>query len=175
MGDNEYQGFQFYNIDTNTPNVLTDSGLATETIDLNRIFAVQITRTGSFDLSELRASTFGRLLNALPIPTLLVDGSSEIIFANKACGSVESAASLEGTPFPSLFVSTEASNNARNLLQKVLASRKRTSAVAVLQLPKGRIWGRLHLRSLRISSARMVMVLIARKGMVRRVSSNKLT
>ena len=164
MRNNEHQGFQFNDIETNTPSVLTETGLATETIDLNRMFSGEITRTGSFDLSELRATTFGRLLNAIPIPALLVARSSEIIFANHACNgsdrSTGGSSELEDTPLGSLFIGGGAPDQARLMLARVLETRRRRTATAQLRLPKGRVWGRLHMRSLRISSERMVLVLI---------------
>ncbi|HMK34396.1 MAG TPA: hypothetical protein VK463_04960, partial [Desulfomonilaceae bacterium] len=67
---------------TVTPNL---ASLSEETIDLGTLFVDSVSPTGSFDLRRSRLSSFGKLLEAIPIPTMLVDESYHIIFANRAC------------------------------------------------------------------------------------------
>ena len=57
----------------------------THPIELANLFNVDITSSGSFDVrGDLSATSFGKLLQAIPIPVLLIDQSQDIVAANKA-------------------------------------------------------------------------------------------
>ena len=56
----------------------------TETIELNNLLTSEQTPSGSFQLGRIPATTFGRLLEALPIPAFLIDLSYCVAFANEA-------------------------------------------------------------------------------------------
>ena len=44
----------------------------TQTIDINTLVSETLTTSGSFDLRQERIDTFGKLLEALSIPTVLI-------------------------------------------------------------------------------------------------------
>ena len=48
------------------------ASLSEETIDLSALFTDDVSSSGSFDLRRSRLSPFEKLLQAIPIPTLLV-------------------------------------------------------------------------------------------------------
>ena len=53
---------------------------STQTIDLGNLFTKDVTSSGSFDVrGDIWASTFGKLLQSLPIPALLVDRHHKVI------------------------------------------------------------------------------------------------
>ncbi len=82
----------------------------TETIQLNSLLTQDLTPSGSFQLGRIPATTFGKLLEALPMPALLIDGSHCVAFANEACRKF--SADYEGTEgayFSSLFPEHSAS------------------------------------------------------------------
>src|SRR5208283_3745513 len=56
----------------------------TETIDLNSLFSKDVTSSGSFDLRRVGFASFGKLLQVLSTPTLLIGRSHTIEFANRA-------------------------------------------------------------------------------------------
>lgn len=59
--------------------------LATQTIDLADLLTKHVTSSGSFDIrGGIWATTFGKLLQALPIPAVLVDRAFEVAAANEA-------------------------------------------------------------------------------------------
>ena len=60
----------------------------THTIDLNRMFTVDLTQSGSFDLTKVHQASFGKLLQAMSVPTLLVARSHAIAFANAAFSEI---------------------------------------------------------------------------------------
>src|SRR5512135_3670045 len=68
----------------NSPGRLDISFDVTQTIDINNLFSDKITTSGSFDLCQEKIETFGRLLEALSIPTVLIERSHDIRFANKS-------------------------------------------------------------------------------------------
>ena len=50
---------------------------STQTIELNELFTRDLTTTGSFDVrSAIWKTNFGRMIQALPIPTLMIDQAS---------------------------------------------------------------------------------------------------
>ncbi len=57
--------------------------LATETIDVN-VLIDELNTSASFDLKGINATSFGRLLQALPVPTLLIDESGNVGYANQS-------------------------------------------------------------------------------------------
>src|SRR5208283_1887358 len=74
------------------PTALSVDQQVTETIDLATLFTANISATGSFDIgSEIWTTTFGQLLQALPIPALLIDASCCVLQANQACTKISSA------------------------------------------------------------------------------------
>jgi hypothetical protein len=59
--------------------ILRVSPLGTQTIDLDSVFTRDVTTSGSFDFRKIKNVTFGKLLEAMPIPTLLIDGGHSIV------------------------------------------------------------------------------------------------
>ena len=84
---------------------LLESEVATQTIDLSSLLTMDVTSSGSFDIrGQIWSTTFGKLLQALPIPALLIDQSYAIAVANQACARVtRTYEKLHGHAFPSLF------------------------------------------------------------------------
>ena len=60
---------------------------STQSIDLSSLFTGDVTTSGSFDIrGDIWATTFGRVLQALPIPALMIDDSLHVVAANQAWG-----------------------------------------------------------------------------------------
>jgi len=134
----------------------------TETIDLRSLLTSDLTTTGSFDIhGDIWETTFGRVLQALPIPAFLVDADQNIVAVNQACSriSVEEGR-LAGTSFARLFDSTVAGSRAESILQEVFSTRKPKVLEALLNVQQKRSWVRMTLRVLRIMDVRLVLVLI---------------
>jgi PAS domain S-box-containing protein len=140
---------------------LPGEGTRTETIDLDSLTLGSLTLSGSFDLNTVATTAFGKLLQSLPIPGFLVDKRFNVIFANDACGRVDSTyKTLEGRPFSLLFPYGLVGKKIQLLLADVFSSRKPKSYEAVLQIGYGRIWARMHFRPLRIKEGKSVLVLV---------------
>ncbi|MEW6111872.1 MAG: PAS domain-containing protein, partial [Thermodesulfobacteriota bacterium] len=108
---------------------------ATESIDLGSLFDSRLTRSGSFDLAMLEVSAFGRLLQAIPIPALLVDTTCNIVFLNESCLDLgDRSKDLDGLPFHSLFPHPSDGSRIRALLDEVFTYRKPAIVEGILQL-----------------------------------------
>jgi len=142
-------------------NLLAGGSLGTQTIDLNTLFASELTDSGSFDVSDVSDSAFAKLLQALSVPTLLVARSHTIKFANSAfMRTIRDNLDLKGATFSSLFPNPREARQAQLLLEKVFEERRPEVREKVLQIRKTRLWARIHLRTIRLGSEQLVLVQI---------------
>ena len=77
----------------------------TQTLHLDSLFTKDVTSTGSFDIrGEIWASTFGKVVQAIPVPALLIDEYHNVIIANEACSKMSpDYEEVLGAPFSRLF------------------------------------------------------------------------
>ncbi|MBI5572220.1 MAG: response regulator [Desulfomonile tiedjei] len=133
----------------------------TETVDLATLFTHDVTSSGSFNFRGINQTWFGRLLQALPIPALLVDPTFHVTFLNSACGNVgEGYKRIRGRAFSSLFPDASEVEKANRLVQTVFSTRKPESSQAEIEIGTGKVWGRIHLRPVRMGLSRSVLVLV---------------
>ena len=135
---------------------------ATETIDLTSLLTEDVTTSGSFDIrSDIWATTFGKLTQALPIPALLIDQSHNIIVANQACSRISSEyENMLNKPFSGLFPDPSVARRVQLLIEKVFSTRKPGVDEGIVEIGAGRIWGRITVRSIRIMENRLLLVLV---------------
>jgi PAS domain S-box-containing protein len=140
----------------------TEPEEATETIDLASMFTTHVSATGSFDIgSEIWTTTFGKLLQALPIPSFLIGTNCRLLQANQACKKISpDYQKMLGSLFSQLFPGSGVSHKIQSLLEDVFATRRTTVAKAVLQIGEARIWARMTFRSVRVMRERFVLALI---------------
>jgi diguanylate cyclase (GGDEF)-like protein/PAS domain S-box-containing protein len=143
------------------PSVLRVDEEATQTIELTSLFTENLTTTGSFDVrSNIWKTTFGKLIQALPIPTLLIDRSYRITIANQAWKKVSpDYDKIQGKLFSLIFPNSESAKQAQAILEEVFSTRKPRVVEANLKIQKSRIRGRMTFRSIRIAEDRLVLVL----------------
>jgi signal transduction histidine kinase len=134
----------------------------TQTIDLGGLFTKDITSSGSFDIrGGIWASTFGKLLQSLPIPAFLVDQHHLVMVANQACARIESEYErVQGLGFAHLFPNSSDAMKVSEILDEVFHTRKPRAMQGMLRIGKGNIWARLTFRSIRIMDLRSVLVLV---------------
>ncbi|MBI5252189.1 MAG: PAS domain-containing protein [Desulfomonile tiedjei] len=132
-----------------------------QTIDITSWFNTDLSTSGSFDMGIMAADYFGKLLDVLAVPALLIDWSYTVVFANQSCGRfAANFKSIEGVPFSSLVPRTANAEKAQTLIRKVFRSRRPQVAEGILELDARKIWGRLYFRSVRVGSERFVLLLI---------------
>ena len=125
----------------NSPGRLDKSFDGTQTIDLNSLVSEKLTVSGSFDLRQERIDTFGKLLQALSIPTLLIARSHKVQFANKAfmntfAGSEPSI----GVNFSSLFSDPGNRGRVDLLIEDVFTRRQPSVTEAKLRIHEAGVW-----------------------------------
>ncbi len=145
----------------NPAKLLRHSNVATETIDLNSLINPDTTDSGSFNLQDVSQTSFGKLLKALPVPTLLVDRSLAITFINDACEKISgNGQTILGVGFCSFFPDPKESLKAQALLEQVFRERKPQVKTALMQIYGYRLWARIYLRSVRLGSDRFLLILV---------------
>ena len=152
----------FDSIDQLNPSFPNDLDISdyTETIDLSALVE-HLSTSGSFDVTELGATALGKLLQALPVRSLLVNEHGTIVFANQAWEqTIADYSSLVHRQFHELFPDPSISERAHSIVQNVFLTRRSQVAKAVLQIDKRFIWGRVHFRSVRMGDERTILVLV---------------
>jgi PAS domain S-box-containing protein len=133
----------------------------TETVDLTHVLTDDMTATGSFSFGGVEKTWFGKLLQALPLPAMVIDRSAEIIFVNRSCSKLTNERlRLFRKRFSSLFSKPSVAQEAESLLTQVFETRKRASSQALLEIDGHKIWARMYLSSVRIEATRSVLLLI---------------
>lgn len=133
----------------------------TQTIDLSTLVAPELSSQNCFDFRKLSNASFGKLLQALSVPTLLVARSHTVMFANSAfVDLIRDGFNYKDATFSSLFPTPREARQGQLLLEKVFTDRKPEVREIILQVHKTRIWARLHLRTLRLGAEQVVLAQI---------------
>ncbi len=130
---------------------------------LDGLLTKDITNSGSFDVrGAIWATTFGKLLNALPIPGMLLDESSTIMAVNQACGKIcPQYETMLSTRFSRLFSSPSNGGSIQSIVERVFATRKPTVIRTSLRIrAEEAMWCRMTFRSIRIGLERFLLLLI---------------
>jgi nitrogen-specific signal transduction histidine kinase len=141
---------------------------STQTIDLQSLFSSDVSQTGVFDLRDIASTSFGKLLDALPVPVLLIDKWFFVVFVNQSCEKLSvDYKEIHGRRFTDLLANppdasraTVLKNKTMKLLERVFSDRSPQRAEAILNIGSQKIWARLNLRTVRLSSDRHIMVII---------------
>jgi PAS domain S-box-containing protein len=135
--------------------------VSTQTIDLEGLFTREVSTSGSFNFREIKNITFGKLLEAMPLPTFLIDQSHCIVFANEAVLKIDpDAGYVVGEPFSKLFPIIAESEKALSALRRIFEDRKNQVFESLLQINGKVLWGRMTLRSIRFRDVRSVLAII---------------
>ncbi|MGO9567220.1 MAG: ATP-binding protein [Desulfomonilaceae bacterium] len=130
----------------------------TETIDLSPLFSKDVTSSGSFDLRRVGFASFGKLLQVLSTPTLLIGRSHTIEFANRAFLSLIEGLDPVGRELSWLFPDPQQARVFGVILEKVFAARRPEVRERKLQIRDVEIWGRVHLRTIRLGGDQLVLL-----------------
>jgi len=152
---------EFYVSRDQTPLSEASEDDITETIDFTKLLTQDVTTSGSFDIrGDIWKTTFGKLLQALPMPALLIDASHCITFVNQACSQISpSYQGVEGRPFSDLFSSPSSAERARSLVESIFSTRKSRVAQGMLRIDNAAIWCQMAFRPIRIMDERFILVL----------------
>jgi two-component system, cell cycle sensor histidine kinase and response regulator CckA len=147
--------------DTEEFRLLETLDLSTEALDIHGLLEPDLTSSASFNFTWLEEAAFGKLLDAIPVPAMLVNGSRHIVFLNKAVGKItKNYHGLIRSPFLSIFPEPKDADRAGTLVDGIIADRKTKYLEGIVTILGKRIWGRMHLRSIRVSEQRLILVLV---------------
>lgn len=160
-GSGPLPGDSFYELDE-VPRPIRIDYDSTESIELKSLFTRDVTTSGSFDVKGgIWATTFGKVIQALPIPAFLIDEYFDVAVSNQACGRFTPAYErIHGRPFAGLLGGPGAGKRAELLLQRVFADRKPRVGEGTLRIEDAMVWARMTFRSIRIMKERFVLVLV---------------
>ena len=98
---------------------------------------------------------------AIPVSTLLLDTSGSLVFSNFATRRItEQYKNLVGNSFSTLFSDVEDSERADSLLEEILSDRRPRVVEGAFRFLDRKIWGRMHLRLVRVKEQQFVIALI---------------
>jgi hypothetical protein len=129
---------------------------------LKSLFTRDVSTSGSFDVKGgIWATTFGKVLQALPIPAFLIDEYHQVAVANEACRSFTPIyEKIQGKPFADLLGGPKARQKSESLLKRVFADRKPGICEGTLRIEDAVIWARMTFRAIRIVNERFVLLLV---------------
>ncbi|HMK36659.1 MAG TPA: PAS domain S-box protein [Desulfomonilaceae bacterium] len=140
---------------------VTDSIEDTDSIDVSTLLTENVTFSGSFDVKQFRTTSFGKLLQALPVPALLIDESHGIVFANRMSTKIDpDDNALVGSPISVMCPDHNVAEIVRSCVESVFATRVPYQCEAALGVGRIRIWGRLFFRSVRLEEKRMILLVV---------------
>jgi PAS domain S-box-containing protein len=154
------QEFRFF--DDDAAERFIDRGAEqTQSIDLKALVGELDTLTQELVKDDLGATPFGKLMEAVPIPVMLLDGDRRITFLNQAVGKIAPKYdSLKGKGFASLFRDVHIGDLVESLIKMVLFNRQVQVIESVVQIGDSKIWGRVHLQPIRWGLETSVLALI---------------
>lgn len=130
-------------------------------VDFETLFTEDVSSSGSFYVKGLEKTAFGKLLQALPIPSLLIDPLSRVIFTNQACARLSGSwEKLLGGTLSGLFPDPDTALKIQTVIEEVFSTRKAQVHEALLGIEKDRIWGRMYFRSIRTGKDRWILLLV---------------
>jgi PAS domain S-box-containing protein len=161
MEKSDLPNFDYVEDDDDSPGLIDRGLYQTESIDLKGLIDELDIASGRPEPEDIQATSFGKLLEALPIPTLLIDRARHTMFANQSCQKISPGyRKLLGKPFAELFPDVAYAAKVQSLVDKVLFTRKTQVVEGVLMVGGRKIWGRAHLRALKAGRDSSILVLI---------------
>ncbi|MEW6113356.1 MAG: PAS domain S-box protein [Thermodesulfobacteriota bacterium] len=137
------------------------SYVATETIDLDQALSSAVTDSGSFDVGMINIQEFTKLFQAIPIPLFLADKTGTVVFMNDSCAKVsDEYMTFKGRPFTDLFARQAVRKGIRAAMAEVFHTRRVRRARALISVRNRAVWGRIHLRPLRMGYERYLLILV---------------
>ncbi len=134
--------------------------LPSHSIDLQTLVN-ELNATVVLDFRNIHQTSFGKLLESIPIPVLLIDESCNIVFVNHAWQNISASFHrILRRPFSSIFARESEAKAINSIVEKAFLTRRPLVASTVLEVDKNRIYGRVHFRSLRMGGDRALIVLV---------------
>ncbi len=161
VGDSEAEPSLRGSLNSSEDEFTSEAFESTQTLQLDNLFTRDITASGSFDIrGDIWATTFGKVLQSLPIPVALVDLSGIIMVYNQAWRRISrDDFRIIDRPFLDFFPSVDIRTSVEKAWQEVIRERKPNVIETRLKIGANNIWARITLRSIRIVDKRAVLAI----------------
>ena len=160
MAEKDLPNFEIFDGDEGPSRYTPVVKTPTHTIDLQNLVD-ELSASVVLDFSNIHQMSFGKLLESIPIPVLLLDESCKITFVNHAWQKVSANyQKILGRPFSSIFTRRAVAKAVNSIVEKAFKTRRPLVASTVLEVEQNRIYGRVHFRSLRMGGDRALIVLV---------------
>jgi two-component system cell cycle sensor histidine kinase/response regulator CckA len=160
MGEKDLPDFELFDGEEGPSRYTPVVKTPTHTIDLQNLVD-ELSASVVLDFSNIHQTSFGKLLQSIPIPVLLLDESCKITFVNRAWQKVSvNYQKILGRSFSSIFTRRSVAKAVNSIVEKAFMTRRPLVASTVLEVEGCRIFGRVHFRSLRMGGDKALMVLV---------------
>lgn len=160
MKDKGLQDIDYLDDDTDSQGFIDRGVQPTQSIDLKGLMA-ELDTLGETLSPDLEETPFGKLMEAVPIPVLLLDEGRRITFLNEAVGKISvKYRELKGKECASIFPDGKVGQQVESLVKTVCFNRQIQIIEAIIKIGDSKIWGRVHLQPLRWGSDTSVLMLI---------------
>lgn len=161
MDVNDGDRYNWADDDEDTTRLTEKELKLTDSIDLRGLVAEIDTLEDESLPTAIGESSFGRLIEALPIPGLLLDHEGVITFVNMSCRKIcRNPDGLSDEHIASLFPSPKNADQCRALVRRVVQTRQTQVIEGLLYIQGAQIWARTHLRPVRLARQLVVLVLV---------------
>jgi len=132
-----------------------------QSFDCTSMLEEDSTSPDSFDVRGLQSSALGKLLDAMPIPALLIDPLLRIAFANRSCRRIiQQPEKLQGLSLSTLFPEEPAVAEIQRLTEEVFATGKCQVIDPTFEITDQWKWSRLYLQSVTFGNNKWMVLLI---------------
>lgn len=119
----------------------------------------------NFDVRELQPPALSRLLDSIPVPALLIDQLSRIVFVNQSCRRMSpNPEKLHGLSLSTLFSEQSVVPEIQRLTEKIFFTGKSQAIDVTLEITGRRIRSRLYLQATRFGNSKWMVLLVEELG-----------
>jgi len=140
---------------------ITQTFQSGEVVGAERLYGDSLTVVGSFDFTEFRLASFGKILQVIPIPALLINPSCSIVLANDSSADLRTnLGSIQGKCLLGLLVREIDCLKVGEAVSEIFDGSKSQVIEAFLNTKCETIWSRMHFQAVRFNDGKLVLVLI---------------
>jgi nitrogen-specific signal transduction histidine kinase len=158
MGEKDLPDFELFGGDEGPSKYTPFVKAPTHTIDLQNLVD-ELSASVVLDFSNIHQTSFGKLLESIPIPVLLIDETCKINFVNHAWQKVSvNYQRILGRSFSSIFTRRSVAKAVNSIVEKAFMTRSPLVANARSEVEGCRIYGRVHFRSPRMAGQALIIL-----------------
>ena len=128
MGEKDLPDFELFGGDEGPSKYTPFVKAPTHTIDLQNLVD-ELSASVVLDFSNIHQTSFGKLLESIPIPVLLIDETCKINFVNHAWQKVSvNYQNILGRPFSSIFTRRSVAKAVNSIVEQAFMTRQTTGS-----------------------------------------------